>query len=333
VPESGMDDLSNRTEELSGGTAPMTRKPIVTFDTSTLNRLVEDGNPEHSITEILSRFDVRLTDMSISEIYATKRTEKREDLNAVCRRFLAAGGQCLYPAHWIIGFLMLQFHKDPVAFDWRTVQVRFREMERVIDECTILGDEGLVSELRSTHYEARDQFEEMFGERRALFDDLVANGRAIPPKTFQEWIEPSRHDGGHYWRFARGLYGEGFRRLAALENDSVLNALPDEDTLKRFDDCCPPFRAFVTAMSLSFYDRCTRPLSGPRFSAGRNDQMMTIYLPYVDQFITAEEKGMQEKCLREVAEAAKIPVVVRSYDDLCKSFLMDESNDSGLEMP
>ena len=64
--------------------------------------------------------------------------------------------------------------------------------------------------------------------------------------------------------------------------------------LKRFDDCCPPFRAFVTAISLSFYDRCIRHLSGPKFSAGRNDQMMSIYLPYADQFISAEEKGMQE---------------------------------------
>jgi hypothetical protein len=74
-------------------------------------------------------------------------------------------------------------------------------------------------------------------------------------------------------------------------------------------------------ISLSFYDRCIRLESDPEFSAGRNDQMMPIYLPYADQFITAEGKGMQEKCLREVAEAAKIPVVVRSYDDLCRSFL------------
>jgi hypothetical protein len=60
--------------------------------------------------------------------------------------------------------------------------------------------------------------------------------------------------------------------------------------------------------------------------------MMSIYLPYADQFITAERKGMQEKCLREVAEAAKIPAVVRSYDDLCQSFLVDQPNRRGKEM-
>jgi hypothetical protein len=313
--------------------APTMRKPTVAFDTSTLNRLVKDDNPEPSIAEILARFDVRLTDMSIGEIYATKKPVLREKLNAVCRRFLNAGGQCLLPAHWIIGFLMLQFHKDPLAFDWRGVQVRSREVERLIDEGTIIGDEGLVSEQRSTHYEAQDQFEEMFGERRAIFDALVANGKAIRPKTFQAWLAPSRHDGGLYWRFARGLYAEGFGRLSALENDSVLTDPPDDDMLKRFDDCCPPFRAFVTAISLSFYDRCIRHESNPEFSAGRNDQMMSIYLPYADQFITAEEKGMQEKCLREVAASAKIPVLVRAYDDLCQSFLLDQPNRGGKEMP
>jgi hypothetical protein len=298
------------------------RKPTVAFDTSTLNRLAQDENPERFIAEVLARFDVRLPEMSIGEIYATRKPVKREKLNAVCLRFLNAGGQCLLPAHWIIGLLMRQFHKDPLAFNWRGVQIRFREVERVIDEGTILGDEELVSEQRSTNREVQDEFEKMFGERRARFDDLVANGKAARPKTFQEWLEPSRLDGGHYWTFARGLYGAGFRRLSALENDSVLTDLPDEEMLKRFDHLCPPFRAFVTAMSLSFYDRCIRHESGTKFSAGRNDQMMSIYLPYADQFISAEEKGMQEQCLREVADAAQIPTLVRSYDDFCQSFVV-----------
>jgi hypothetical protein len=295
------------------------RKPTAAFDTSTLNRLAQDDNPEPFIAEISARFDVRLTEMSIGEIYATKKPVKREKLNVVCRRFLSAGGQCLHPAHWIIGFLIRQFHKDPLAFDWRGVQVRFREVEWVIDEGTILGNEELVSEQRSANRELQDEFEKMFGDRRARFNDLVATGEAIRPKNFQEWLEPSRRDGGHYWTFARGVYAAAFERLSALEDDSVLSDLPDKDMLRRFDDCCPPFRAFVTAISLSFYDRCIRSESGPKFSAGRNDQMMSIYLPYADQFITAEGKGMQEKCLREVAEAAKIPVVVRSYDDLFQS--------------
>jgi hypothetical protein len=165
----------------------------------------------------------------------------------------------------------------------------------------------LVSEQKNSHRKLQDEFEKTFGERRARFNDLVANGEAIRPGTFQEWLEPSRHDGGHYWKFARGIYVAAFRHLSALEDDTVLTDPPDEDLLKRFDDCCPSFRAMVTAVSLSFYDRCVRPATRPEFSAGRNDQMMSIYLPYSDQFITAEKYRMQEKCLREVAAAANIP--------------------------
>jgi len=54
--------------------------------------------------------------------------------------------------------------------------------------------------------------------------------------------------------------------------------------------------------------------------AGRNDQMMSVYLPYCDQFITAERKRMQEKCLSAIAIDAKIPAQIRSFDDFCNSF-------------
>ena len=38
--------------------------------------------------------------------------------------------------------------------------------------------------------------------------------------------------------------------------------------------------------------------------------------------IRPEKYRMQEKCLDEVAAAAKIPTVVRSYDDFCQGFLV-----------
>jgi hypothetical protein len=200
------------------------------------------------------------------------------------------------------------------------VEVRAPGVEKEINEGTILFIESLVSEQKVANRKLQKEFEGTFKEPRAHFNNLMANGER--PNTFQEWLEPSRHDGGHYWRFARGVYAAAFGQLSALEDDSVLTDPPDEDTLKRFDNCCPPFRAIVSAMSLSFYDRCVRSATSQEFSAGRNDQMMSIYLPYTDQFITAEKNGMQEKCLSEVAAAAKIPTLVRSYDDFCQSFVV-----------
>jgi hypothetical protein len=297
-------------------------KPTVAFDTSTLNRIMKDSDSEPFIAAILAGFEVQLPEMSVGEIYAHPDPLQREKLYVVCRRFLAAGGRCLYPAHWILDLLIRRFHKDPLGFNWGRVEVRALGVEKEINEGTILNNELMVSEQSAIHRKLQNEFEKTFGERRARFNDLVAKGEALRPKTFQEWVEPSRHDGGHYWRFARGIYVAAFGQPSPLEDDSLLTDPPDEDTLKRFDDCCPPFRAFVTATSLSFYDRCVRPPTSQEFSAGRNDQMMSIYLPYTDQFITAEKYRMQEKCLREVAEAAKIPAAVRSYDDFCQSFLI-----------
>jgi hypothetical protein len=300
----------------------MMRKPTVAFDTSTLNRLMKDSDSESFIAAILTGFEVRLPEMSIGEIYAHPDPQQREKLYAVCRRFLKAGGQCLYPAHWILDLLIRRFHKIPVQFVWSQVDVRAPGVEKEINEGAILFIESLVSEQKTANRKLQKEFEGTFKEPRARFNDLMANNER--PTTFQEWLEPSRLDGGHYWRIARRIYEAAFGQLSALEDDTVLTDLPDEGLLKRFDDCCPPFRAIVSAMSLSFYDRCLRSATSQGFSAGRNDQMMSIYLPYADQFITAEKNGMQEKCLREVAAAANILTQVRSYDDFRESFLVGQ---------
>jgi hypothetical protein len=49
---------------------------------------------------------------------------------------------------------------------------------------------------------------------------------------------------------------------------------------------------------------------------------MTVYLPYCDKFVTAEENGEQERCLREVVAVAGLETEILSYDDFCNSFLV-----------
>jgi hypothetical protein len=72
-------------------------------------------------------------------------------------------------------------------------------------------------------------------------------------------------NGGQFWLFAEMLY------------ESAVNLTPDESTVRNFVDVCPPFRAFLYALALTWYDRCIRPSSEEEFSAGRNDQIMTVY--------------------------------------------------------
>jgi len=52
--------------------------------------------------------------------------------------------------------------------------------------------------------------------------------------------------------------------------------------------------------------------------AGRNDQMMAVYLPYCDRFVTREKKQLER--LRDVSAEAKLNCEVSSYDAFCADF-------------
>lgn len=72
-------------------------------------------------------------------------------------------------------------------------------------------------------------------------------------------------------------------------------------------------RSIVYAFELTHYDRSLRKENALSYKAGRNDQMMAVYLPYCDQFLTDDKQ--QHRCLTEVASSAGIPTQVRFYDD------------------
>lgn len=74
---------------------------------------------------------------------------------------------------------------------------------------------------------------------------------------------------------------------------------------------------------MTWYDRSLRALpDGEKFHAGRNDQFSAIYLPYTDVYITAEDKGEQERCLAEIARLTYPKTKVLSYDDFCAGLLI-----------
>ena len=49
--------------------------------------------------------------------------------------------------------------------------------------------------------------------------------------------------------------------------------------------------------------------------AHSNDLYMSVYLPYVDLFVTDDTDA--EKALHEVARLAKLETKILSYDDFC----------------
>jgi hypothetical protein len=131
-----------------------------------------------------------------------------------------------------------------------------------------------------------------------------------PPATLREALSRLQSGEGRLiWGMGKLLYDRG------AETDA------SEATVRQFMEVCPPFRALIYAMLMSWYNFSVRdPNVGERFNAGGNDQFMSIYLPYCDKFVTAD--GEQEKSLREIVFLAGLETKVLSYDDFCNSFLV-----------
>ena len=287
--------------------------PIVTFDTSAHNRLIEDGaRSEPLIAAIGGGAFFRFAGLSIEELISTPDPVKRAALFDYCARLQDGPTDCLYPQNELIRLLVVDHFKNPSAFDWAAVDVRAKEYEDAIRRRFFITDEQLAADQRRELKNRQKSYKQMFSnlrpELRKVFD---AHGEA-PPTTLREAV--TRLQGTEkslIWSMGKLLYDRGAETDASLA------------TVKQFIEACPPFRALVYGMIMSWYDLGVRDLHvGEKFKAGGNDLFMSIYLPYCDKFVTAEKNAEQEKCLREIAFLAGLRTEILSYDAFCDSVLV-----------
>jgi hypothetical protein len=288
--------------------------PIVTFDTSAHNRLVEDGSRSEAVLAgIKSALFFRFAGLSIEELVSTSDPVKRAALFTYCARLQDGPTDCLYPQNELIRLLVAEHFKNPSTFDWTTVDVRGWEYEDAIRRRYFVSDQELATvqyqELKSRQKNYKQMFSNLRPALRKVFD---AHGEA-PPATLREAL--SRLQSGE---------GRLISGMGKLLYDRGAETDASEATVRQFMEVCPPFRALIYAMLMSWYDLGVRdPHVGEKFRAGGNDLFMSIYLPYCDMFVTAEKNGEQEKCLREVAFVAGLETKIVSYDDFCHSFLVN----------
>jgi hypothetical protein len=284
----------------------MNRKPILAFDTSALNRLADEyGKRDLScISTIQSGYEVLLPELATGELYATGKFERRKALYEVCRELLN-NGCCISPAHWLISSLVKRHYQDPTKFDWSIVPWRCHADEKQIREGTILDDEVLATSQRKRQTESKREFE-------AGFKKDACSGT----QTWNDWINQKERN-GELLSIARNLYEPALSYGHDMASVPVARkAELGGDWLGKFVDGCPPFRALVYAYAMTIYDRCcAQKPGGEEYSAGNVDQFMSVYLPYCDEFITAECKRVQERCLQEIVRVAKLATKVSSYDD------------------
>lgn len=286
----------------------MSSKPTIIFDTSVLNKFVKEKDSTPVFCGVLSGYTVRITAMTVEEFAATPEVELRRSLFQMCRRLLAAGYATIIEQPTRILELLIQLNaKNGSAFDWIQVPVRSENLEKDVYNDALIEDEELAKQQRMEILSTQKALEKIYERQRGEIEDMIKKGFDKRPGSFKEHLALIQMPGGAFWRFVGEYY----------ESDS--KNVPDEATLRQFLNACPPFRAFFLALALKWYDKCIRPLQLPStFKIKRNDLMFAVYLPYCDQFITADQG--QRDSLSQVAQAANLPLQIRSYSDFAGAF-------------
>ena len=236
-------------------------------------------------------------------VLANSDANRRKQLLDLCRLFLAES-LCLMPHHWIIERMVTQ-HSLAQAFNWRSVDVRFREGEIEVARQNII-DDATATEEREHLWQHEQELFGHLGRRRDRFQHLFVSGTQRP-SSYAEFISVLREPGGAFWAFGAGMY------------ERVARTSPDERAMRDFVAACPPFHAAMLGVFVAHYDRCIRDLrTGPSLRAGRYDLFMSVYLPYGTRFISNDEK--QLRAFREIADVGGFWVDVRSYREWRREF-------------
>jgi hypothetical protein len=298
----------------------------IILDTSAVNKLAKEPDAQPLIAGLKCGYDVGLTAMSVDELLAPSKAEYRKIFFECCRQ-ISREVVCLMPTGLLIQRMVAVYSNSPGAFDWTRVNVRLKVYEDAIlrDE-GITANDALSGEQRESAEKTSGTFEEWFTNLRPKLQEIYEKA-GQKPHVYGDVIRQSLEPAGVFWGFAKELYRCAQEWSAApdgpdperRESDRI--SLPDDDTIKRFVDACPPFRAAVLAYIITWYDRCLREThGGPKFKAGRVDQLMSVYLPYCHQFITHDKD--QGACLQEIAKLCDLKTQVRLYAEFYSSFMV-----------
>ncbi len=287
---------SMRTGWDPGEPASAQGKPVLMFDTSAINRLADDGESGPIQAGIRTGFWFRLSGDSLGELIATTHTARRKLLLDLCKRLLAAG-DCLLPHDEVLKELIKQDAKSS-SFNWEAVPVRCKEYEEEIARQELIDDE-IARQQRCFAGEVGNEFAEIYERARPHFQKLFRR-RSATPVSLPQLISALQGPSGAFWSLGAGCY-----RKAA-------GATLDEAATRNFVDICPPFRALLIALCVAQHQRS---IQNPRQrSTGVFDLYASVYLPYCEQFVTADPG--QEAALLQVASLAKLTAEVRSYTNL-----------------
>lgn len=183
------------------------------------------------------------------------------------------------------------------------MNVRARPYEVGIPLCNFNNE--LCVRQRKEQFEAEEHFRNGWKRLRPLLDAVLTKDPSKRPTSYRAAVKIAVADGGVLWGFGRGLYKH------------VSSSQPPEIEIKALMDACPPFRAACYSLVMAWYNGSLRVQDAAPV-AGRNDLMMATYLPYCDQFVTADWAQARE--LGQIAAEAKIDCEILSFQEFSDRF-------------
>ncbi len=287
-------------------------RPVVMFDTSAHNRLLKDGLESEAIYAALKTgYHVRLAGISIEELMAATKEHIRTPLLLSAARLLHGQSDCLHAHNEVLRLLIAAHDADPERFRWQAVNVSAPEYCKELNERRFSSDDFLANEQWQHMKAVKAEFESIWTTLRPKLEEIFQRHGEQRPSSLEDILPHAISDSGLMWGIAKGLY------------DRIARTPASDTTIRHFVDTCPPFKCVVYAFLMTWYDRSLRALpDGEKFHAGRNDQFASLYLPYTDVYITAEDKGEQERCLAEIARLTYPQTRVLSYDGFCAGLLI-----------
>jgi hypothetical protein len=248
----------------------------------------------------------RFSGLSVEELFAHPDPGERDALFDSCRRIQSGPSECFLPSNLLTEQLILAHFNDPTDFNWKTIDVRWPDCARALRNSEFFADDPVSKEQREFQRERRQSDKQRFVSLRPTLRPIFEAHGEVPPTTFREAISRLDNVGNSAMWFKAQFY-----------YDLVTTMDSTEATVKEFAASCPPFLSLIYAVfAVPWYNNAVRdPDTGEKVIAGSNDLYMSVYLPYVDIFVT-DDAG-QETALHEVAHLAKLETKILLYDAFC----------------
>ena len=210
--------------------------------TSAVNALVADADGGAIVRSLGPAYHVGITETVLSEVVAHREEEERKTLLDVLNRLLHCGN-CIMPFQWIIGEQAKAYQRDPAAYEWRNLNVRFFEGEQEIFRQEIVH--SVSDETRASHRKWDRDFKSIFATAKPAFQKIFERRSGKRP-SLREVTDILLSEGGAHLT------------IGACLVERATGTRPREAEVKDFVERCPPFKALLVALCFSQYDRCIR---------------------------------------------------------------------------